>query len=183
MGKNRKKPRNKGEKNRRFGRWSNAALKPVNPGSGQKATPGITQVGAAEYRDRASSLGKPEAPLRHSRDEAAARARYMENELSLHHIRKIWRGPRHQGVEEYLRVAVYKEIQNYYRLTLLMHAGRYAWMLEDWRIQKKKFSISYGDRDRAIHAMECGWEEGKRFGITWKTELDLVSATAEPPQR
>jgi hypothetical protein len=172
VGKNRKKPRAKGEKNRRFGRWSNAALKPVNPGSGQKATPGITQVGAAEYRERAASLGRPEAPLRLSRDQVAAHARYMENEILRHHIRELWASHNRTGSNVFYQI-VYKEIKFYYKLSLMFSGHRFIWMLEDWRCHKKKFSIVYGDKNRAIHAMECGWEEGTRFGITWKTEIPL----------
>src|SRR5882672_4171584 len=104
MGKNRKKPRNKGAKNRRYSTFSNAALNtgpsPVNPGSGHKAVPGVTQVGAAEYRERAASIGKPEAPLRHKRDEETAQVRYMQNQMSLTTIREMWRGPRHQGIQD-----------------------------------------------------------------------------------
>ncbi len=176
MGKNRKKPRNKSAKNRRFGRWSNAALKPlpkpVNPGSGRQAVPGITQVGAAEYRDRAASLGKPEAPLRYSRDEAVAQARYMQNDISLHHIREVWKGSLRQGVTQYVR-EVHREIKNYYRLSLLFAGRKHIWQLEDWRCHKVKLSIVYGDRNRALHAMECGWEGDARFGITWKSEYEL----------
>lgn len=166
MGKNRKKPRNKGVKNRRYGRWSNQS---TNTGS---TTPGTLQVGLAAYRERAASLGKPEAPLRHSRDEAAARARYMENEILRHHIRELWTSHNRTGSNVYYQI-VYREIKFHYKLSLMFSGHNFIWMLEDWRCSKKKFSIVYHDKARAEHALECGWEEGTRFGITWKTEVPL----------
>ena len=143
MGKNRKKPRAKGVKNRRFGRWSLAEL---------KQEPKTAEWRAARERE--------------------VQSRYEKNAASISTVREVWKGARHQGTQDYY-VVVFKEIKYYYRLSLLFSGHKYMWQLEDWRCHKKKISIVYGDKDRALHAMECGWEEGTRFGITWKTELDI----------
>lgn len=179
MGKNRKKPRNKGAKNRRYQPFSNAAVNtgppqtnPVNPGSGRKAVPGVTQVGAAEYRERAASIGKPEAPLRHSRDELVARSRYMQNQISMHHVREMWRGPRHQGITDFF-MEVHREIKFYYKVALLFSGHQFIWMYEDWRTEKRKFSIVYGSRERALQAFSLGYEDERGRGIVWKFEVDF----------
>lgn len=177
MGKNRKKPRNKGAKNRRYQVFSNAAVNtgptnPVNPGSGRKAVPGVTQVGAAEYRERAALIGQPEAPLRHSRDEAVAQARSMQNQISMHHVREMWRGQRHHGIQDFY-IEVHREIKFYFRVALLFSGHKFIWMYEDRRREKRKFSIVYGSRERALDAFERGYEDERGRGIVWKFEVDF----------
>lgn len=171
MGKARKKPKGKGEKNRRFARWSNAALKPVvnSSGSGHKAPSGLMQVGVAEYRNRAASIGKPEALPRDKAERLIINERLIRNEASLAYMREVWIGSRRQGITDFY-CEVVKEIKFTYRLALLFSGRRFIWMCEDWRTEKRQFSIVYSSRERAFQVKDS------ERGITWYLE-DALNAS------